>query len=239
MRLVAWNCNMGLHSKIDRLLSLRPDIAVIPECASPAILRDKAALFMPQHCEWIPGSGDQKGLGVLAFGDYTLERYAGIDLGLRFMLPLHVRGPVEFSLLATWAMNMSDSIKRTDPGPMLGALDRYREFLATGPAIVAGDFNNHFVFDKPNRACNHANTLVRMKELGLSSAYHHVTGEPAGKESRPTFYWYRDPNKPYHIDYCFVSKTWLPYVHGVTIGNREDWLGHSDHMPIIVDLQLP
>lgn len=66
MRIVAWNCNMGLHSKIDKLLSLKPDIAVIPECASPGILREKAALFVPDHCEWIPGSSNQKGLNSRA-----------------------------------------------------------------------------------------------------------------------------------------------------------------------------
>jgi hypothetical protein len=29
MRIVAWNCNMALHNKYERLLALRPDIAVI------------------------------------------------------------------------------------------------------------------------------------------------------------------------------------------------------------------
>ena len=31
MRLVAWNCNMALHRKVDALLALRLDIAVISD----------------------------------------------------------------------------------------------------------------------------------------------------------------------------------------------------------------
>ena len=30
LRIVTWNCNMALRLKFDRLLSLRPDVAVDP-----------------------------------------------------------------------------------------------------------------------------------------------------------------------------------------------------------------
>ena len=35
MRIVAWNCNRALHRKIDALMTLRPDVAVISEAAKP------------------------------------------------------------------------------------------------------------------------------------------------------------------------------------------------------------
>ena len=38
MRLVVWNCAMALHRKIDALMALRPDLAVIPEAAEPGRL---------------------------------------------------------------------------------------------------------------------------------------------------------------------------------------------------------
>ena len=38
MRLIAWNCNMAFHRKVEPLLALRPDIAVISECAEPGRL---------------------------------------------------------------------------------------------------------------------------------------------------------------------------------------------------------
>jgi hypothetical protein len=39
MRIVAWNCNMALERKIDVLLGLAPDIAIVCECAEPERLR--------------------------------------------------------------------------------------------------------------------------------------------------------------------------------------------------------
>src|SRR3712207_7682705 len=51
-------------------------------------------------------------------------------------------------------------------------------------------------------------TLFRsqLQELNLYSYYHLNKNEPQGKESTPTFYLYRNQQKPYHIDYCFGNK---------------------------------
>ncbi len=43
MRLVAWNCAMALHRKFEALLRLRPDVAVIAECAEPGRLAERLA----------------------------------------------------------------------------------------------------------------------------------------------------------------------------------------------------
>lgn len=237
MRIVVWNCNMGLHSKIDRLMALKPDVAVLPECASPEIFSAKAGLFMPRHYEWITASSDQKGLGVLAFGDYSVTAIERNDPDIRFVLPVEIGGPETFRLLAVWAFNMSDDIPRSDIGPVRRALARYGNWLTTAPSMVAGDFNNHFCFDKPRRECNHANTLAEMETLRMFSAYHHSNGEAAGKETTPTLYWTRNREKPYHIDYCFVSESWKPRLKRVEIGSPDEWLKFSDHMPMIVDIE--
>ncbi len=237
MRIVIWNCNMGLHSKIGRLIALKPDIAIISECSSPSILTEKAGLFMPPQYEWVTGNSDHKGLAVLAFGEYRIKPIPRDDDGVRFVLPVQVEGPVSFPLMAVWAFNQSDGIKHTDPGPVSRALKHYRSFLASGPAIIAGDFNNHFYFDQPGRGCNHANTLGVMDELGMFSAYHEARKEPAGEESTPTYYWYRDIAKPYHIDYCFLANAWKPRLRTLTVGSPAEWLSHSDHMPLVVDLE--
>jgi len=53
MRLVAWNCNMALDRKVDRLLALNPDIAVISECAEPARLRARGADWIEGEPVWV------------------------------------------------------------------------------------------------------------------------------------------------------------------------------------------
>jgi hypothetical protein len=32
MRLVTWNCNFSLSKKLDKLVELKPDVAVVQEC---------------------------------------------------------------------------------------------------------------------------------------------------------------------------------------------------------------
>jgi hypothetical protein len=44
MRLVSWNCAMGLPRKLAGLVALRPDIAVLSEVACPEKLRVHKAI---------------------------------------------------------------------------------------------------------------------------------------------------------------------------------------------------
>ena len=70
MCLVAWNCAMALHRK---LLALAPDLAVISECAHPNIIAARLAGPPPwRQAIWV-GGNCQKGLGVFAFGDTSID----------------------------------------------------------------------------------------------------------------------------------------------------------------------
>ena len=223
---------MGLDAKIERLLALQPDVAVVPECAAPDILRRKAGLFVPSAFEWVRGSLDHKGLAVLAWGRYQLHRLTD-DPSIHYALPVRVTGPTQFTLLAIWAFNECPT---NDPGPLLSAVNRYADVLDDGPAVVAGDFNNHFYFDRPGRACNHANALAEMNRRGMFSAYHRAANIEAGSEVDPTLYWMRHRDRAYHVDYCFLSRHWKDRLGKVEIGRADDWIGYSDHMPLVIEL---
>ena len=204
MRLVAWNCNMALHRKFDALYTLRPDVAIICECAEPERLRRRwNSSNREADLVWV-GANPNKGLAVLSFNGYSLALADEYDPSLRFVAPIRVDGPVTFNLLAVWAQNFSDGIRRKDQsGPFKLALDRYRDFLTRGPSVAAGDFNNSVIWDKPGWPINHANAVDILNGYGLVSAYHEMTCEQQGKESTPTHYW-RDRKKDgptYHIDY--------------------------------------
>ena len=58
------------------------------------------------------------------------------------------------------------------------------------------------------------------------------------KETQSTFYLQRKLEKPYHIDYVFASNKLLDSIKRIEVGKSSDWLGISDHMPIIVELDL-
>jgi exodeoxyribonuclease-3 len=243
VRLVAWNCNMALHRKLAALLALRPDVAVLSECASPERLAERlGAAGLGCEPVWI-GVNRDKGLAVLAFNGYRArladEAYRR---SLRFIAPIRIEGPLCFNLLAVWAQNFSDGIRRKrQHGPLRLALTRdYRAFLGEGPAIVAGDFNNNIFWDKPGYLINHTHTVTLLESYGLVSAYHHARGEAQGAEKEPTLYW-RDRLKDgptYHIDYIFLPRAWSADIREMHVGGFEEWCGAglSDHVPVVVEI---
>ncbi len=248
MRLVAWNCNMALDRKLVALRSLRPDLAVISECATPERM---AARLGPRWLGpgqpgrdpvWV-GRNPNKGLAVLAFKDWRVELAPDHDPAFEFVAPVQVTGPQTFHLLAVWAQNASGGNTRKDqPGPLRPALVRYRDFLTAAPAVVAGDFNNNVFWDKPGWAMNHADCVADLAALGFASAYHAARGEAQGAERTPTHYW-RDRKKDgptYHIDYVFLPEPWLGRLREMRVGRFAKWCGSglSDHVPLLVDVAL-
>ena len=68
------------------------------------------------------------------------------------------------------------------------------------------------------------------------SAYHEWNAEAHGREKTPTYYFLWKEDRPYHIDYCFVPRNWLPRVRHVEIGSFDAWKSHSDHRPLLVEI---
>ncbi|MFI5001253.1 MAG: hypothetical protein ACHQK9_15355 [Reyranellales bacterium] len=243
MRIVAWNCNMALDRKVDVLLNLKPDIAIICECAEPERLRARCkSSWIESEPVWI-GRNRHKGLAVFAFNGHTARLAEAYHPSLRYVAPVHVGGPTECSLLAVWAQNASaGSIRKYQLGPLRRALTRYKAFLGERPAVIAGDLNSNTIWDKPGWRNNHSTKVGIMEAMGLVSAYHAVRGELHGEESEPTLYW-RDRTKDgptYHIDYVFLPTQWIEKVRELAVGSFETWCGAglSDHVPVIVDVEV-
>ena len=150
MRIATWNCSMALHRKFDAMLRLRPDIAVICECAEPRRLQQLAV--SPSFCAdavWI-GDNRNKGLAVFAFNGYAVRLAEPFHPTLRHVAPVRVTGPVVCNLLAVRAQNGSGGVSRKHQlGPLRRALTKYRGFLLERSSIVAGDFNNNVYWHRP------------------------------------------------------------------------------------------
>ena len=240
MRLVSWNCNMALDRKFAALLSLRPDIAVIPECAKPDILRNKTDLPDDVEIVWI-GDNPNKGLGIFGFNGYRVslhDEQAGCP---RYIAPVKVAGKQHFNLLAVWAHNTkAEGWSGNQKAPFVRATERYRSFLHEPSTVVAGDFNNHVRWDKPGKINNHANAIAQLASARLASAYHVNRGVEHGAENEPTHYW-RDRRKDghtFHIDYVFLPSHWIPFISEMSVGTFEEWCGNklSDHVPLTVEI---
>lgn len=230
---------MAFHRKYQHLLALKPDIAIIPECANVESLTATALEFQPISSVWI-GDNPRKGLAVFTFGAFAGSLSDDYRNDCPYIAPIRIDGPVAFNLLAVWACHNKKNSYRARLGPLSRAITAYRHFIHDRPCLVAGDFNDNVLWDKPLRPNKHALNVSELLALGLTSAYHYQRGIEQGQETEPTIYWRdRKSDGPrYHIDYCFVSVDWGTRISRVKVGTFDDWVSPrlSDHVPLIVDV---
>ena len=245
MRLVAWNCAGGLHlpRKYEPLLALRPDIAVISECAEPSILARKFARA-PEFSAapvWVGGVPDShRGLAVFFFNGAAGIRHSRFAPELQWLLPVEVSAPRRFNLLGVLAG--TSGLRKAEPGTLREGLNFYRRFLTDEDAVVAGDFSNNAAWN-PGRASNHRRAVETLKDYGLVSAYHEKTGEVQGQESASTYYRWRREEEGHHIDHIFMPHAWRERGFRLEVGSFDDWVrrtqteaSRSDHAPLVIDI---
>ena len=230
LRVVTWNCCEAIRFKLEELRRLLPDVAVVLECSINESFDEVFPEMRPSSVLWV-NSGTDKKIGVFGFGDYNVTLDSCWDESITHIAPVQVTGPVSFHLLAVYALheNKPGETKKHIVGPLLRAIDKYRDFISEQPTVVAGDFNNNLRWDAAGKGNNHANVVEALGNLGLVSAYHTAHGAQPGSETHPTFFHRKKIKDAYHIDYCFVPKLWT--LVNCAVGNAEDWLGFSDHMP--------
>jgi exonuclease III len=230
MKLVTWNCNGAFRRKFERIAALDADVAVIQECEDPALsssaYRDWASAYV-----WA-GSAPGKGIGVFVKRGLWVKPLGWEDCGLRQFLPVRISG--RMTLLAVWTKQVP--MANTS---YIGQFWHYWQHHAgrfDRRSILCGDFNSNSIWDKPRRAWNHSDCVATLGAAGFRSLYHAASGEAQGEERRATFYLHRNVEKPYHLDYIFAHRYALPAGwRGLTVGDPDDWLALSDHMPVIAE----
>lgn len=226
MRVVTWNCNLSLAKKLDSLLELDPDVAVIQECEQD--------LKVPEGYSYIwSGNNPRKGLGVLA-KNLKIVLEPSWQKEWTYFLPISIPEK-NLRLVATWAYNhRAVRFGKEYVGSSLEIIKELSEWIAGGRSLVVGDFNNSIIWDKLNGKFNFADINSALHSLGLDSAYHHLTKELNGSEVKSTFYHIKNPEKGYHIDYCFIHDSLE--IKSLEIPEYEKWRSKSDHVPVILDL---
>jgi hypothetical protein len=226
MRLLTWNCCRGpFEEKFSLIESIGFDIAVLQECPRP---RESSSTIF-----WA-GENPKKGIAVIAGPGYRLLPPDEPFNDIGSIVPIQVSGPEPFFLLAVWTKREPNYVE-----PLFRAAEEYAEKIAREPTVIMGDFNSNAVWDRKHRRDrNHSALVSYLSSLGLVSSYHHYFREQHGKESRPTIYFRWSEDKPYHIDFCFIPKSWADSLKEVTVGDYLSWKKWSDHRPLIVDVDL-
>ena len=233
MKIITWNCNMAFRKKAEFILAHKPDILIVPECEDPEKLKFKPGVQQPTDILWF-GKNPNKGLGIFSYSDYRFRVLESYNPAFRIVIPVEVTGPdTSFILYAIWAYNPSDP-DGTYIEQVWKAIDYYDKHMTNKNTILIGDFNSNTIWDRKRRIGNHSHVVQRLEEKGIYSCYHLHHKQVQGKEQHPTLYMYRHKDKPYHLDYCFVSADMAEKISSVEIGDYEGWMEYSDHVPVMV-----
>lgn len=224
---------MAFRNKAAFILAHKPDILVVPECEHPDKLKFSDDTAKPTDMLWF-GSNINKGLGIFSYSNFKLKLRRTHNASLKMIIPIAVTGgEYDFTLYAIWANNPDDPDGQYVE-QVWKAIHHYDKHLKNKQTILIGDFNSNTIWDRKYRAGNHSNVVKRLEEKGIVSCYHLHNNQTQGKEEHPTFYLYKHKDKPFHLDYCFVSKDMATKIQSVEIGAYDIWKKYSDHVPVIV-----
>ena len=228
---------MAFRKKAEFILTHKPDILIVPECEHPDKLKFKDGTPEPTDTLWF-GSNKNKGLGIFSYSDFRFRLLDTHNPAIKMVIPIAVTCKGEgFTLFAIWANNPTDPDGQYVE-QVWKALHHYDALLTNKRTILIGDFNSNTIWDRKYRESNHSNVVQLLEKKKIFSTYHQHHKQVQGKEKHPTLYLYRHKDKPYHIDYCFVSKDLAKKLQSVEIGDYDFWMQYSDHVPVIVTFNL-
>jgi exonuclease III len=228
---VTWNCAGALHKKLKEVASLNAEVLVVQECSKADIELLRLVGLNPL-C-WT-GKNPKKGLALAAKTDYTFRAYAVPDI--EWAIHAEMKGKRNLGVIAAWACAIPHRSERYIR-QIHKLLDSQAMDSLPKTSIVLGDFNSNTIWDTKHQDRSHSHAVEKFKQLGYISAYHEFVGESQGEESTPTFYLYRKRERPYHIDYAFISKEMHKRLLRVEIGKPSTWLKCSDHMPVTYEFK--
>jgi exonuclease III len=227
---------MAFRKKSIFIEKYQPDILVVPECEHPDKLKFAAGSQIPTNIFWF-GDNPHKGIGVFSFTNFKISLLDFHQPEFKLILPLKCTNEQEtYTVFAIWANNPSDRGNQY-VGQIWKAINHYQNQISTTKTLLLGDFNSNSIWDRPRRLGNHTNVVDFLAKKGIQSVYHQYFNQQQSKEIHPTHFLYRHEDKPYHLDYCFVSKDLINRLKKVEIGLHHDWKIASDHMPIIIDFE--
>ena len=158
---------------------------------------------------WRGTNPSEKGVGVVSAEATRRLEFVEIPSLHPTVVPVRVQAPQPFVFVGVWT--------HPDPDYNTVAWEAMKACVAAAdglPVVAAGDFNSSSGVQGQERDSPWFLQHLR-DELGLVSAYHHLSGESHGEETRASHYWLWKEANPFHIDYCFVAEAWVDRLTGV------------------------
>ena len=228
LRLVTWNCRSGsVASRLGQLHVLSPDIVFLQECDPPGGRR-VAGVVCSRAIK------TRKGIALCAAsrGCRCTARTLSAGSGRAAVVATVVR-PIRFTAIGVWAQ----ATRYADD--VICTLRAHASLLQAAPAIVFGDFNSGTSLLRFGSSSRHHRQLVdEFDALGLVSAYHAFHRVAHGYEADATYFHQFNAGKPWHIDFCFVPRSWASNLVEVAVIDGAEWRKRSDHLPLVVEVSL-
>lgn len=238
MRIIEWNCQGAFRKKYENVIELKPDLLIVPECESEKKFGDYSAKLNSNNSLWF-GERQTKGIAIFSFNGIKIELHPAYNPRYKHIIPIIVtneNSSINFNLFAIWTKDTPENKAERYIGQLWLAMSYYSLILKTNPSVLIGDLNSNKIWDqKSDRIANHTMVIDGLAKLNIVSLYHELSGEDQGEETKNTFFMYRKMDKPYHIDFCFYSKSHFSKTH-LTIQDYKEWIDYSDHSPIVVEL---
>jgi len=225
---------MAFRKKYPKVLDLKPDLLVLQECENELKLKDHLSSLNYNQLIWY-GKNPNKGVAVISFNEVNIALNENHNESVEYVVPLKLSiNDKEINLFAIWAMPHEESRARSYVGQIWAAINYYSHLLDKDSMLI-GDFNSNAIWDHKRPVGNHTQVINFLNNKDIYSVYHQLTETDHGQESHPTLYLTKNIDKPYHMDYCCVSKSLFSENTRVEIGEYDDWIKFSDHMPVIID----
>lgn len=260
MKIVSWNCHMGLEiDKVQKLLEddrfNNADIYAIQECEEKDIPEIQNLLGTLQD-SWY---GDHKeyewyhkgDLGIALFSNkYKIERINKGEERFRYVVPYKVTDfetNETFTLVHIWTKT-KDRAQNQNEDYLMFVINAMKDpvyskylFPSDNKVIWLGDFNW-----SPQLTAPFARKTFKEFETSISdklcSSYHSFKGLSLGDEKERTFF--STKGKSYFNDYIFVGKNTFEIKHAC-VGAKEKWNDKdcyssfgSDHCPIMAEVGI-
>lgn len=233
MKIISWNCNCAFRNKYSLLPEV--DILIIPESESPDFLSRHNCRLPFGHHLWA-GKSAHKGLSIFTCGGYKAKIADFYDETFQYILPVEItNGTKNFILWAVWTQSEDNDSYNGYVVIAVRALIHYQKYFDENSLII-GDFNSNARWNKNfKQDFNHAKLVDFLGQKHFHSLYHYLNDCSHGAENEATIYMYKDRSRPYYIDYAFFHENRLSSRPQLKIGQYDEWIKHSDHMPLFIE----